>query len=338
MAISWFGRWTPRRSCASPRSSRTSSRCCASITANAPECAPRSTRARSPASKAVRNRPAGRLDAVRRMALAGYPIGLTIAPIIAADGWRGAYHEMIEDAAAALDGVPELDLTVELITHRFTAGSKAVLNRWYPGSALDMSEADRVTKRTKFGAEKLVYDAATMRALRSFFEERIALALPQARALTDMTIFFAADTHFDDHRTIDIQRRPFAHPPGTGEEPVPALERNRRTGGPGSDGSSRSPRSTVFEVGGSRRPSAVSFTFTLSICSRGRAILDASLQTITSPPTPTCDRAAVLVTKPCNCSMQTTSSTASVISARPSICPGQGRRGRDRRRRDLGGG
>ena len=74
-------------------------------------------------------------------------------------------------------------MTVELITHRFNAGSKAVLEGWYPGSALDMTDANRVTKRTKFGTEKQVYDAGTMRALRSFFEHRIGATLPAARIL-----------------------------------------------------------------------------------------------------------------------------------------------------------
>lgn len=126
---------------------------------------------------------AHRLRALRRMADAGYPVGLTIAPIIAASGWEAAYDALIADAAAQLAGAPALDLTVELITHRFTAGSKAVLDSWYPGSALDMSMADRTTKRTKFGAEKQVYDTATMRSLRTFFEARIAAALPAARIL-----------------------------------------------------------------------------------------------------------------------------------------------------------
>ncbi len=117
------------------------------------------------------------------MALAGYPVGLTIAPIIAADGWRDAYAGLLADAGAALRGVPALDLTIELITHRFTPGSKAVLDSWYPGSALDMGGDGRVPKRTKFGGEKQVYDPATMRALRQFFEDGVAAALPSARIL-----------------------------------------------------------------------------------------------------------------------------------------------------------
>lgn len=124
-----------------------------------------------------------RLAGLRRMALAGYPVGLTIAPIIAAPGWEEAYGELIQDAGAALSDIAELDLTVELITHRFTTGSKAVLDSWYPGSALEMGADNRVTKRTKFGGEKQVYDVATMRALRSFFEQAIDHTLPGARVL-----------------------------------------------------------------------------------------------------------------------------------------------------------
>jgi spore photoproduct lyase len=124
-----------------------------------------------------------RLAALRRMAIGGYPVGLTIAPIIAAPGWEQAYGALIDEAGAQLRDVPGLDLTAELITHRFTAGSKAVLDSWYPGSNLDMTDQNRVTKRTKFGGEKQVYDVETMRALRSFFEVRLAEALPAARVL-----------------------------------------------------------------------------------------------------------------------------------------------------------
>lgn len=123
-----------------------------------------------------------RLRALRQMALAGYPIGLTIAPIIAAEGWRDAYGSLLTQAAETFGNVSN-DLTIELITHRFNAGSKAVLESWYPGSSLDMSPTNRVTKRTKFGTEKEVYDTTTMRALRQFFEERVAALLPAARIL-----------------------------------------------------------------------------------------------------------------------------------------------------------
>ena len=126
---------------------------------------------------------AARLVALRRMAEAGYRIGLTIAPIIAADGWRAAYAGLIDDVATTLAGLPTTDLTVELITHRYTPGSKAMLQSWYPGSGLDMSENNRAEKRTKFGSIKHVYDVVIMRELRSFFEAEIAQRLPSARIL-----------------------------------------------------------------------------------------------------------------------------------------------------------
>ncbi len=80
-------------------------------------------------------RMAGRLLALRQVALAGYRVGLTIAPILRLPEWQQGYDRLVADIAAALDGVPTPDLTAELITHRFTPKSKGVLEGWYPGSA-----------------------------------------------------------------------------------------------------------------------------------------------------------------------------------------------------------
>lgn len=124
-----------------------------------------------------------RLAALRRMALAGYPVGLTVAPIIAADGWREAYAELIAAAAEQLRDVPKLDLTAELITHRFTPGSREVLTSWYPGSGLEMDPEQRAEKRTKFAGTKFVYPPDLMKELKTFFHEQLAAALPEARIL-----------------------------------------------------------------------------------------------------------------------------------------------------------
>ena len=124
-----------------------------------------------------------RLNAMRRAALAGYPVGLTIAPIMTEGNWREAYALLLGQAAAALAGLPNVDLTMELITHRFTPKSKAVLNEWYNSSRLDMDEDTRAKKRTKFGSLKYVYQAQLMKELREFFEKTIAEHLPSARIL-----------------------------------------------------------------------------------------------------------------------------------------------------------
>ena len=126
---------------------------------------------------------AARLGAMRRMARAGYKIGLTIAPIIAAEGWREAYGGLIADVGVQLAGIEDVDLTVELITHRYSPTSKVVLESWYPSSKLDMGSTNRAEKRTKFGSIKHVYDKPTMTERRRFFEDEIARALPTARIL-----------------------------------------------------------------------------------------------------------------------------------------------------------
>ena len=122
-----------------------------------------------------------RLSALGRMAGAGYPVGLTIAPIMPVEGWEDAYADLIRAAAAAL---PEgADLTVELITHRFTPGSREVLTGWYPATTLEMDETVRVAKRNKFGGVKYVYPKDTMRAMRDHLEALCARHLPEARIL-----------------------------------------------------------------------------------------------------------------------------------------------------------
>jgi spore photoproduct lyase len=128
---------------------------------------------------------AERLAGAAALAGAGYPIGLVVAPIMPVDGWRDAYAAMLDDARRALP--PDLlaggGPTVELITHRFTAGSKRVLAGWYPNSALEMDEAARDEKRTKFGSAKYVYPAAAMRGMRAWFAAEVAARWPRARVL-----------------------------------------------------------------------------------------------------------------------------------------------------------
>ena len=124
-----------------------------------------------------------RLAAMRKAALAGYRIGLTVAPIMPLPEWEAEYDRLLADCAAALDGAPDPDLTVELITHRFTEGSKRVLQAWYPGSRLDLDEASRTRKTTKFGSVKWVFPRDAMRSMRSALEAAVARRLPAARIL-----------------------------------------------------------------------------------------------------------------------------------------------------------
>ncbi len=128
-----------------------------------------------------------RLQALRRLALprseggGGYPIGVVIAPIMAIEDWHEHYTRLFDSIDEALDF--DCDLTFELITHRFTPGSKEVLQTWYPQSQLDLDEETRAQKRNKFGGVKYVYDSSTMKELRRFFESEIQRRFPTARLL-----------------------------------------------------------------------------------------------------------------------------------------------------------
>ncbi len=124
-----------------------------------------------------------RLKALRSMALAGYPVGLTVAPIMPVENWQLEYDDLFRAVAEAVSGIDRLDLTAELITHRFTPSSKEVLVGWYPKSTLDLREDARSEKRTKFGGFKYVYPKDSMAEMRSFFETTIAARLPAARIL-----------------------------------------------------------------------------------------------------------------------------------------------------------
>jgi spore photoproduct lyase len=95
--------------------------------------------------------------------------------------WEAHYAKLLDEAQAVLPH--GCDLTFELITHRFTPGSKDVLLSWYPNTSLDLSEDNRDVKRNKFGGTKYVYRRDTMKELRIWFQREIAARFPQARIL-----------------------------------------------------------------------------------------------------------------------------------------------------------
>ena len=130
---------------------------------------------------------AARLAGLRKLALprseggGGYLVGVVIAPIMPEGDWQADYTHLLDNIAAALDF--PCDLTFELITHRFTPGSKETLLDWYPKTTLNLDEAARETKRNKFGGIKYVYPKATLTQTRAFFEREIAARFPQAKVL-----------------------------------------------------------------------------------------------------------------------------------------------------------
>jgi spore photoproduct lyase len=128
-----------------------------------------------------------RLAALRKLALPrskggdSYPIGIVIAPIMPIEDWQAHYYHLLDQIQVSLN-FPG-DLTFELISHRFTAKSKEVLEGWYPNSSLDMNEETRTVKRNAFGGLKFVYTKETMNELKSFFETELRQRFPNAKIL-----------------------------------------------------------------------------------------------------------------------------------------------------------
>jgi spore photoproduct lyase len=130
---------------------------------------------------------AARIKALRKLALpareggGAYPIGVVLAPIMPIVNWREEYTALLDDIRQNLDF--PVDLTFELITHRFTPGSKEVLLNWYPNTRLNMNEEERAIKRNKFGGTKFVYPTDVMKEMKQFFYGEINNKFPNARIL-----------------------------------------------------------------------------------------------------------------------------------------------------------
>ena len=122
-----------------------------------------------------------RTEALRRLVAAGYPVGVVLAPIMPIPDWQTAYADVLDRVLAVT--TPDTDLTFELITHRFTPGSKQVLLDWYPNTKLDLDEAGRRKKFNKFGSHKFVYRKEQLGELRAWLYREIGTRFGEERIL-----------------------------------------------------------------------------------------------------------------------------------------------------------
>lgn len=119
-----------------------------------------------------------RVEAARRAAAAGYPLGLVIAPIIAYAGWQGDYLQLVRWLAENLGEVD--DLSFELISHRFTDRARRRILELFPNTDLPLGTADRVFKYGQFGYGKYVYSREKLEEIRETLVAEIDQRFPRA--------------------------------------------------------------------------------------------------------------------------------------------------------------
>lgn len=120
-----------------------------------------------------------RIEAARKVADAGYPVGFIVAPIMRHDDWAQGYSEALDLLREGMGPHAGRGITFELIQHRFTPKSKRVILAAYPKTKLPLEESDRVLKPGKFpGAGKYVYPKKEAGELQSFMEMAIREKFP----------------------------------------------------------------------------------------------------------------------------------------------------------------
>jgi spore photoproduct lyase len=120
-----------------------------------------------------------RLAGLGRLARDGYPVGLTIAPIMPGRRVAGAVRRA---ARRRRRRAPRGRGPHRRVHHApLHAGQQGRAPSWYPRTKLEMDPEQRSRRLGRFGAVKYVYPADRMRELRTWFDDALAERLPQAR-------------------------------------------------------------------------------------------------------------------------------------------------------------
>ncbi|CAH0345700.1 spore photoproduct lyase [Bacillus sp. CECT 9360] len=121
-----------------------------------------------------------RIEAARKVAGAGYPLGFIVAPIYIHEDWKAGYLELFERLSESLQGIDLSNLTFELIQHRFTAPAKRVIQKNYPKSKLELDESKRKYKWGRYGIGKYVYQNEEANELESTIRDYIGRFFPES--------------------------------------------------------------------------------------------------------------------------------------------------------------
>lgn len=122
-----------------------------------------------------------RIEAIIKLANAGYPIGFILAPIMLYDNWQEEYGLLFQKLESHLGAeLCRKELTFELIQHRFTAVAKELILQRFPKTKLDMEEENRSLKWGRFGRFKYVYHKEQAEEIKQYLTSLIVKRFPKA--------------------------------------------------------------------------------------------------------------------------------------------------------------
>lgn len=125
-----------------------------------------------------------RIEALGKVAKAGYPVGVLIAPVFLYDNWKEDYGKLLYRLKSELYQLKEKDsLTFEIITHRYTKTAKNRILEFYPNTTLPMEESKREFQYGQFGYGKYLYTKEELQEVKRFFYEQIDHLFPNSKIL-----------------------------------------------------------------------------------------------------------------------------------------------------------
>ncbi|MDD4768720.1 MAG: spore photoproduct lyase [Eubacteriales bacterium] len=114
-----------------------------------------------------------RIQAMNKMASAGYKVGLLIAPVILVEDWRIQYSRLIEQLADELSEQVKEQLFIEIIFMTYSFVHRAINSEAFPGS-MELFDQELMTGR---GRGKYCYRLPLRQQGEQFFRTEIAKKL-----------------------------------------------------------------------------------------------------------------------------------------------------------------
>lgn len=120
-----------------------------------------------------------RIEAVNKMADAGYPCGILIAPVILSEDWESLYSGLLDELEEKLSRQAKKQLFIEVIFMTYSYVHRAINSEAFPNAA-DLYDPVLMTGR---GRGRYTYRGEARTPAEEFLRLQIEQKLPQAKIL-----------------------------------------------------------------------------------------------------------------------------------------------------------